>query len=113
MDNKTISIRIIPIVLLLLLFVANLYLGLITKPDPGFFKYLIFSVVYLILSLLLIKKIRFAELIGLLFTLAIFFIYPVVLDFKHLHPWSSGVLSTFNGIVIIACFILLLLKIKD
>jgi hypothetical protein len=35
------------------------------------------------------------------------------LDFKNLHPWSSGIMSTFNGIVTISCFIMLLLKIKD
>jgi phosphatidylserine synthase len=113
MGYKITSIRIIPIVLLLLLFVANLYLGLITNPDPSFIKYLMFSVIYLILGLLMISKIKFAELIGLLTALLIFFVYPAILDFKDLHPWSSGVMSTFNGLVIISCFILVLLRIRD
>jgi hypothetical protein len=113
MGNKINTIRIIPVVLLLLLFVSNLYLGLTTNPNPGFIKYLMFSVIYLILALLLISKIKFAELIGLLITLLIFFIYPVLIDFKNLHSWSSGIMSTFNGIVIISCFIMLILKIKD
>jgi hypothetical protein len=113
MVYKITSIRIIPTALLLLLFVSNLYLGLITNPDPSFIKYLMFSVIYLILGLLLISKMKFAELIGLLTTFLVFFIYPVILDFENLHPWSSGIMSTFNGIVIISCFILLLLKIKD
>jgi hypothetical protein len=113
MGYKITSIRIIPAALLLLLFVSNLYLGLITNPDPGFIKYLMFSVIYLILGLLLISKIKFADLIGLLTTLLVFFIYPVISDFKNLHPWSSGILGTFNGIVMISCFISLLLKIKD
>ncbi len=113
MKSKIRSIRFIPIVLLLILFGSNLYLGFITYPHTSFVDYLIFSAVYLALGLLLISKIRFAELIGLIITLAIFFIYPVMLDFRNLHPWSSGVLSTFNAIVIISCFILLMLKIKD
>ena len=113
MGNKINTIRIIPVVLLLLLFVSNLYLGLTTNPNPSFIKYLMFSVIYLILSLLLVSKMKFAELIGLLATLLIFFIYPVILDFKNLHPWSAGIMSTFNGIVTISCFIMLLLKIKE
>jgi hypothetical protein len=112
MGYKIRSIRFIPIVLLLILFVSNLYLGFITYPHVSYVSYLIFSAVYLALGFLLISKIRFAELIGLIITLAIFFIYPMMLDFKNLHPWSSGVLSTFNAIVIISCFILLLLKVK-
>jgi hypothetical protein len=103
----------VPIFLLLVLFISNLYLGFITYPHDSYVNYLIFCAVYLALGLLLISKIRFAELIGLIITLAIFFIYPVILDFKNLHPWSSGVLSTFNAIVIISCFILLMLKVKD
>ena len=112
MGYKIKSIRFVPIVLLLILFISNLYLGVITYPYASYVDYLIFSAVYLILGFLLISKIKFAELIGLVITLAIFFIYPVMLDFKNLHPWSSGVLSTFNAIVIISCFILLMLKVK-
>lgn len=107
------SIRIIPIGLLFLLFISNLYLGFIAIPNHGFVNYLIFSVVYLAVGFILITKIRFAELIGFLIPLAIFFIYPMMLDFKNLHPWSSGILSMFNAIVIISCFILLLLKLKN
>jgi hypothetical protein len=113
MDYKIKSIRFIPIVLLLPLFVINLYLGFITYPHKSFVNYLIFSIVYLVLGLLLMSRIRFAELIGLIITIAIFFIYPVILDFKNLHPSSSGILSIFNALVMISCFILLLLKIKD
>ncbi len=107
------SIRFIPIVLLLLLFVSNLYLGLITIPHPAFIKYLIFSAIYLMLGVLLATKIRFAELIGFLIPLGILLVYPMVLDFRNLHPWSSALLSAFNAISIICCFILVLLKIKS
>lgn len=113
MIYKNISIRIIPIILLFLLFVSNLYLGVITYPCSSFVNYLIFSIVYVVLGLLFISKIRFAELIGLIVTIAIFIIYPAILDFKNLHPSSSGILSIFNAIVMISCFILLLLKIKN
>jgi len=111
MSYKIRSIYLIPIVLLLLLFVSDLYLGFITYPHASFVSYLTFSAVYLALILLLISKIRFADLIGLIITIAIFFIYPVILDFKNLHPSSLGVLSIFNAIVMISCFILLLLKV--
>ena len=106
-------VRYISAGLLLLLFVSNLYLGIITYPHVRYVNYLIFCVIYFALGLLLIGKVRFAELIGFLITLAIFFIYPMIIDFKNLHPWSSGVMSTINAIVFIACFILLLLKIRD
>ena len=104
--------RSVPIMILLLLFVSNLYLGCVNYPYPGFIKYLIFSIVYLSLAILLLSKVRFAELTGFLIPLAILFVYPVVLDFRNLNPWSSGLLSAFNAIVIICCFILLLLKLK-
>ena len=107
------TIRIIPILLLFLLFGLNLYLGIITKPHPSFIKYLIFSAIYLMLGVLLISKIRFADLLGVLFPLAIFFIYPLIIDFKNLNPWSSGILASINAIVMISCFILVMNKIKS
>lgn len=113
MGNKINTIRIIPVFLLSLLFASNLYLGITTNPNPNLIKYLLFSAIYLSLGIMLISKIKFAELIGLLITLLIFFIYPVIMDFKNLHSWTSGIMSTFNGIVTISCFIMLLLKIKD
>jgi hypothetical protein len=102
----------VPVGLLLLLFASNLYLGIIAYPNPGFFNYIIFSAVYIILGIILISKIKFAELIGTVIPFAIFFIYPVLLDFENLNPWSAGILSAFNAIVIISCFIMVLLKIK-
>jgi hypothetical protein len=113
MGYKNISILTVTIGLILLLFVSNLYLGFITYPNRSFFNYLIFSIVYFVLGLLFISKIRFAELIGLIFTIAIFFIYPAIVDLNNLHPSSAGVLSIFNAIVMISCFILLLLKVKN
>ncbi len=113
MGNKNISVRIIPIGLSILLFASNLYLSFITYPNSSFLKYLTFGFVYFILGLLFISKIRFAELIGLIVTVTIFFIYPAILDFRNLHPSSAGVLSIFNAIVMITCFILLLLKVKN
>jgi hypothetical protein len=107
------SIRIIPVALLLVLFILNLYLGYITYPHQSYVKYIIFSVVYLATGFMMITKIRFAEFAGFLIPLAIFFIYPMILDFKNLHPWSSGVLSVLNAIVMISCFILVMLKIKS
>ena len=113
MSFKIRSIRIIPIILLFLLFVTNLYLGFITFPDASFVNYVIFSMIYLALGLLLTSKIKFSELIVFIATLAILFIYPMIIDFKNLHPSSSGFMSAINAIILIACFILLMLKIKD
>jgi hypothetical protein len=107
------SIRFIPILLLFLLFGLNLYLGIITRSHPSFIKYLVFSATYLILGVLLISKIRFADLLGVLIPLAIFFIYPLILDFKDLHPWQSGILAAINAMVMISCFILVMIKIKS
>jgi hypothetical protein len=113
MNSKIKSIRIIPIVLLFLLFASNLYLGFITYPDASFVNYVIFSIIYLALGLLLTSNIKFSELIVFIATLVILIIYPVIIDFKNLHPSSSGLMSIINAIILIACFILLLLKIKD
>jgi hypothetical protein len=99
------SIRIIPIGLLFLLFVANLYIGILASPGHG--------AVYLTVGLLMISKFRFAELTGFLVPIAIFFIYPIMPDFKNLHPWTSGIMSMFNATIMICCFILLILKIKN
>jgi len=113
MSLKIGTTRLLPILIVLFLFISNLYLGIITYTYVSFTKYLIFSIVYLGLGFILISKIKFAELIGLIITLAILFVYPAVMDFKNLHPWSSGLLSAFNAIVIISCFFLLMLKVKD
>lgn len=107
------SIRFIPILLLFLLFGLNLYLGITTRSHPSFIKYLVFSAIYLMLGVLLISNIRFADLLGVLILLAIFFIYPLILDFKDLHPWSAGILAAINVIVLISCFISVLIKIKS
>jgi len=107
---KAIPIRYFPAGLLLLLCVLNLYLGIITRPDSSFVMYIIFGVVYFTLGLLLISKIRFAELIGLIIPLVILFIYPFIVDFKNLHPWSSGFMGAIDAIVVICCLILILLR---
>jgi hypothetical protein len=113
MSIKIGAIRLIPILLVLFLFISNLYLGIIAYPYSYFIKYLIFGAVYLVLAFILISKIKFAELIGMIITIAILFVYPAVMEFKNLHPWSSGLLSALNAIVIISCFLLMMLKIKD
>ena len=107
------SIRFIPIILVFLLFGINLYLGIITRPHPSFIKYLVFSAIYLMLGLVLISNIKFADMLGVLIHLAIFFIYPAILDFKNLHPWSSGIMAAINAIVLISCFYSVLIKIKS
>jgi hypothetical protein len=104
------SIRSIPAGLLILLCVLNLYLGIITRPDPGFVMYLVFGAVYLTLGVMVISKIRFALLLGFIITLALLFIYPLLVDFKNLNPWSSGIMGAIDAIIVICCLILLLLK---
>ncbi len=107
------TINCIPAGFLLLLFVLNLYLGIITRPDPGFVIYIVFGVVYFTLGVILISKMRCAELLGFIIPLAIVFIYPLIVDFKNLHPWSSGFLGAINAVVVLCCLYLLLVKIKN
>jgi hypothetical protein len=104
------SIRYFPAGLLVLLFVLNIYIGIIASPDPGFIMNIVFGAVYLSLGWLLISKFRFAELVVFIISLAIFFIYPMVADFTYIGVWSSGIMGGIDAIVIICCLILLMLK---
>jgi len=91
----------------------NLYLGIITRPDPGFVIYIVFGAVYFTLGELLISKMKSAELLGFIIPLAILFIYPLMVDFKNLHPSSSGFLGAINAVVVLSYLYLLLAKIKN
>jgi hypothetical protein len=104
------AIRLLSASLLLPLCVVNLYLGIITKPYGSFVMYITFGIVYLTLGMLLISKIRFAVWLGFIIPLAVLFIYPFMVDFKNLDPWSYGIMGAIDAIVVICCFILLLLK---
>jgi hypothetical protein len=88
----------IPIVLLLLLFGLNLYLGILTKSHLSFVKHMAFAAVYLILGILLISRFRFAEWIGVLTILVIMLIYPVIIDVESLNPWWYRILAVVNAI---------------
>jgi len=107
------AIHYLPTSFLLLLCVLNLYLGIITRPDPSFVTYIVFGLVYFTLGVLLISKMRCAEFLGFIIPLAIVFIYPLIVDFKNLHPWSSGMLGAINALVVLCCLYLLLVKIKN
>ena len=107
------AIHYLPVGLLLLLCILNLYLGIITKPDPSFVMYIVFGVVYFTLGVLLISKMRGSEILGFIIPLAIVFIYPLIVDFKNLHPWSSGFLGATNALVVLFYLYLLLAKIKN
>ena len=107
------AIYFLPSGLLLLLCVLNFYLGIITRTENAFIVYLVFAAVYLMLGVLLISRFRFAEILGLLITLAILFIYPLLVGFENMNPWSSGIMGGVNAIIFICCLILLLLKTKN
>jgi hypothetical protein len=107
------SIYYLPVSLLLLLCALNLYLGIITKPDPGFFIYVLFGVIYFVLGALVMCKRKSALWIVFILPLAILILYPVTVSFKNLHPWSSGFLGAINAMVVICCLILIMLRIKD
>lgn len=102
-----------PTTLLLFLCLLNLYLGIIDTPDQGFDMYLLFGVVYLSLGLLFIRKIRFAELLGFIASFVLLFIYPMIVDFHNLQPWTSGIMGALNATVIVSCLFLLLIKVKS
>ncbi len=105
-------IRAIPIVLLLLLFAANLQMALNIKPEVQYLDFLGFGIIYFVLAILLIARIRFGVVLGLIVPVIILFVYPIIADFKFLHPWSAGVLSAINGLVILGCFIQILLPVE-
>lgn len=107
------AIRFLSAGFLLLLCVLNLYLGIITRPDPSFVMYIVFGAVYFTVGVLVISKIRFTLWIGFIIPLAILFIYPLLVEFKNLNPWSSGIMGAIDAIVVICCLILLLNNIKN
>jgi hypothetical protein len=107
------AIYFLPAGLLLFLCILNFYLGIITKPDNGFIVYLVFGAVYLALGVLLISRFRFAEILGIVITLSILLVYPVLVGFQNMHPWTSGLMGGIDAIVFICCLILLMLKIKS
>jgi hypothetical protein len=104
------AIPYLPTGLLLLLCVLNLYLGIITRPDPSFVMYIVFGIGYLALDVLVICKIRLASWLGFIIPLAVLFIYPLMVGFKHLNPWSSGFMGAMNALVVIYFLYLLLMK---
>jgi hypothetical protein len=104
------TIAYIPSGLLLLLCILNFYLGIISQPDPGFAMYIVFGIVYLVLDVLVNSKIRHASWLGFIIPLAVLFVYPVLVDFKHLNPWSSGFMGALDGLVVIYFLYLLLMK---
>jgi hypothetical protein len=105
-----VTIRILPAGLLLFLCVLNFYLGFIASPDGGFVMYIVFGAVYFTLGMLLITKIRIATWIGFIIPLAVLFIYPVMVDFENLNPWTSGIMGAIDAIVVICCLFLSLVK---
>jgi hypothetical protein len=105
-----VSIRHISSGLLLLLFALHLYLGIITMPDSSYVMYLVFGIIYFALGMLFLSKFRYAELLGLIITSGILFIYPAIVNLKYLNPWSSGVMGAIDAILIICCLLMLLLK---
>lgn len=104
------TIAFIPTGLLLLLCLLNLYLGIIIRPEPGFVMYIVFGIVYLALDILVNSKIRFASWLGFIIPLAVLFIYPVLVNFKYLNPWSSGFMGALDALVVIYFLYLLLMK---
>jgi hypothetical protein len=107
------AIYFLPSGLLLLLCVLNFYLGFITEPAAGFVVYFAFGLVYLAIGVLMISRFRFAEFLGLIFSLAILFSYPLLVGFEKMNPWSSGIMGGVNAIIFISCLMLLLLKVKN
>ena len=104
------TIAYIPSGLLLLLCLLNFYLGIISQPDPGFIMYIVFGIVYLVLDVLVNTKIRYGSWLGFIIPLAVLFVYPVLVDFKHLNPWASGFMGALDGLVVIYFLYLLLMK---
>jgi hypothetical protein len=106
------AIRYLSAAPLLLLCILNLYIGIIAIPEPGFVWFIVFGILFFTLGALVISKIRFAPWISFLVPFAILFIYPLIVDFKELTPWSSGIMGAFDAIVVICALIILLNKIK-
>lgn len=105
-----ISIRYISAGLVFLLSIVNFYLGIIDANNSTFLKYIFFFIIYFALGIFLIRNNRFSGLAGFIIPFALLFIYPAIVDFNNLHPWSSGALAGMDALVIICCFILLMLR---
>jgi hypothetical protein len=104
------AIAYIPTGLLLLLCLLNFYLGIVTRPEPGFIMYIVFGIVFLALDILVNSKIRYASWLGFIIPLAVLFIYPMLVDFRYLNPWSSGFMGGLDALVVIYFLYLLLMK---
>jgi hypothetical protein len=106
------AIRYLSAAPLLLLCFINLYIGIIASPEPGFVWFILFGILFFTLGVLVMSTIRFAPWINFIVPFGILFIYPLIVDFKDLTPWSSGIMGAFDSIVVICALIILLNKIR-
>ncbi len=106
------TIRYLSAGLVLLFCIWNLYLGIKSFTDPGFIIHTVIAILYFILGVLVLSKIRMASWIAFLAPLAVLFIYPVITDFKDLNPWSSGLMGAIDAIIVICGLLLLLIRVK-
>ena len=105
------TIPYLPAGLLLLFCLVNLYMGIFIKPEHNLIVCTVFGIIYLTLLLIVIRKIRLAPWLGFIIPFAVLFIYPVLVDFNHLKPWSSGAMGAIDGTIVLYFLYQLLLKV--
>jgi len=105
------TIRYLAACLLLLTGVLHFLPIIITPSDPNAIPTLVGSIIYLTIGVLLIMKIKFASLLGLIFPLIGLGTGFIVVGFKN---WDSMLSFMFaiDAVVIICCLLLLLNKKK-
>jgi hypothetical protein len=107
------TVRNISIGLLFILSAWNFYLGISTNPLKGYMMYFVFGAAFLTLGAVLVSKIKAAPPVGLIISVAILFLYPMMADLQNFTPWTSGIMAAVDAIVIICCLVMVLVKIKN
>lgn len=107
------TIRNISIALLFILSGWNFYLGISTNPLKGYMMYFVFGTGFLTLGAVLVSKIKAAPPVGLLLSIAIFFLYPILADLSNFTPWTAGIMAAADAIILICCLILILVRLKN
>lgn len=100
----------LPAGLLLLFCLLNFYVGIFIKPEHNLLVCIFFGIIYITLFLIVIRKIRLAPWFGFLIPFVVLLIYPALIDFNHLKPWSTGAMGALDGTIVLYFLYQLLLK---
>jgi hypothetical protein len=75
--------------------------------------YFIFGACFFALGAVLNSRFRSVSTIGFIVSATVLIVYPMLADLKGFTPWSSGIMAAVVAIVVICCWILMLVKLKN